>query len=580
MFASSALVILLFIVACNSLSESDTRTFGNQTCPTWFVPSNNTCKCGSTVGGTLVKCLENQNQSLLLAGFCMTYNDSTGVTVVGSCPFNYHPAVVQQVYIKLPKDVSKLNDFMCGGLNRTGQLCGKCEAGLGPVVFSYDLKCVQCLSAGYSWLVYVLVAFVPTTVFFLIVVWCRLQATTAYMNAFVFLCQIIISIVNSDPYAYLNNIPKPLYILEVAMLTFYGVWNLDFFRYIIPSFCLSSNMSLIDTLALEYAVAFYPLLLILLTYVCVELHDRGFKVLVFICKPLRICFRNRWDPKASLIHAFATFLLLSYSKLLFISYSILGSTNLYDTSGEYAGPTMVYYDATKVLFGRKHLPFAILAIFVLCIFTVAPLVILLLYPRKAFHKCLGYCRVRWHPLHAFTDAFQGWFKDGTNGTRDFRYFAGFYLIFRIVILVEVAVSTYYIWMIIILCPIIASLMFALLRPYKNDWLNILDSLLFAILALAIFFVMYNRHVAPVPLLFVAVLMFVPLIYIVSFGVYKLASHSKKLRSFCRKYRHSQAERPFQQELLVSGELESGDSDIPDRLLHPQDYEHHYGAVEQ
>ena len=183
-------------------------------------------------------------------------------------------------------------------------------------------------------------------------------------------------------------------------------------------------------------------------------------------------------------------------------------------------------------------------------------------------------------MHAFTDAFQGWFKDGTNGTRDFRYFAGFYLIFRIVILVEVAVSTYYIWMIIILCPIIASLMFALLRPYKNDWLNILDSLLFAILALAIFFVMYNRHVAPVPLLFVAVLMFVPLIYIVSFGVYKLASHSKKLRSFCRKYRHSQAERPFQQELLVSGELESGDSDIPDRLLHPQDYEHHYGAVEQ
>ena len=112
MFASSALVILLFIVPCNSLSESDAWTFGNQTCPTWFVPSNNTCKCGSTVGGTLVKCLENQNQSLLLAGFCMTYNDSTGVTVVGSCPFNYHPPVVQQVYIKLPKDVSKLNDLI------------------------------------------------------------------------------------------------------------------------------------------------------------------------------------------------------------------------------------------------------------------------------------------------------------------------------------------------------------------------------------------------------------------------------------------------------------------------------------
>ena len=29
-----------------------------------------------------------------------------------------------------------LDEFMCGGLNRTGLLCGKCQSGLGPVVFS------------------------------------------------------------------------------------------------------------------------------------------------------------------------------------------------------------------------------------------------------------------------------------------------------------------------------------------------------------------------------------------------------------------------------------------------------------
>ena len=103
MIASTVITICVLVLQCNSensklplvkaRSFSDDDTFGNQSCPTWFVPSNDTlrpCVCGSTVGGKLVKCQEDQNQSLLLVGFCMTHNDSTGVTVVGSCPFNYH----------------------------------------------------------------------------------------------------------------------------------------------------------------------------------------------------------------------------------------------------------------------------------------------------------------------------------------------------------------------------------------------------------------------------------------------------------------------------------------------------------
>ena len=573
---------LKLTVKPRSLSSDDAS--GNQSCPTWFVPSNGPsrpCVCGSTVGGILVKCQEDQNQSLLLVGFCMTRDNSTGVTVVGSCPFNYHQDHIQQVYVKLPKDVSQLNSFMCGGLNRTGQLCGKCEDGLGPSVFSYDLKCLECLPAGYGWLIYVLVAFVPTTLFFLVVVFFQLQATAAYMNAFVFLCQLITSMVNSDPYTFLN-VPVPLNILELIVFTFYGFWNLDFFRYVIPSFCLSSNLSLLGTLSLEYTVAFYPLFLIFLTYIGVELHDRGFRPLVYTCRPLRACFKNRWDPKSSLIHAFATFLLLSYSKVLFVSYNLLGITNLFDNGGNHIGPTRFYYDASIPLFGREHLPFALLAIFVLFVFIVIPVIILLLYPTRVFQKCLGCCRVRWHPLHAFADAFQGCYKNGTNGTRDYRYFSGFYLIFRIVSLTEVAVTTYYIWMIIILCPITASLMFALLRPYKNDWFNILDSLLFATLALSTFLVMYNKHVASTPQQIVALLSIVPLIYIVSFVTLKLIKlcRSKGLCSFCRKYQHLQNQQPGQHELLASGEHDTGDSGVPDRLLHPEDYDHEYGAVRQ
>ena len=33
-------------------------------------------------------------------------------------------------FIQLPSNVSLLNEFMCGPLNREGQLCGKCKDGI------------------------------------------------------------------------------------------------------------------------------------------------------------------------------------------------------------------------------------------------------------------------------------------------------------------------------------------------------------------------------------------------------------------------------------------------------------------
>ena len=51
---------------------------------------------------------------------------------------------------------SKLNSFMCGGLNRTGPLCSKYQRGMGPVVLSCKWQCVECFDkryVSYSYLV-------------------------------------------------------------------------------------------------------------------------------------------------------------------------------------------------------------------------------------------------------------------------------------------------------------------------------------------------------------------------------------------------------------------------------------------
>ena len=83
----------------------------------------------------------------------------------------------------------------------------------------------------------------------------------------------------------------------------------------------------------------------------------------------------------------------------------------------------LYYDATIEYFGDQHLPYGVLAVFVMLVFIFFPVLLLLLYPMRCFQRCLSCIGVRWHALPIFIDAFQGCYKDGTNGTWDCRYFA-------------------------------------------------------------------------------------------------------------------------------------------------------------
>ena len=407
-------------------------------CPTWFRSVNNTygtmsCVRGNSLSGTILCEQDSKNVSLLFE-YCMTYDEVNNSMAFNNCPFHYHKPDVQGLYVALPQNVCDLNDFMCGGLNRTGLLCSNCKPGLGPAVFSYTLPCLKCLDRGYGWLLYMFLATFPSTVMFLVIIICQIRITEAPMNAVIFVCQVLVSMINVNPHI-VTDVSKSSYYLTLFFLTVYGVFNLDIFRYIIPRFCVSSTMTTIQALSLEYIVAFYPLLLVVVSYICIQLHARGCKPLVYLWKPLHkccTCISQRWSPSESLVHTFAAFLLLSYSKILFVSLSLLKSGGYArDSSGEKVSSLITYYNATVPLFSTEHLPFALLAISIFAIFTVLPVLILLLYPTRVFQKCIGSCSTRWHALDAFVDAFQGYYKDGTNGTPDWRYFSGLYMIFRI-----------------------------------------------------------------------------------------------------------------------------------------------------
>ena len=79
------------------------------------------------------------------------------------------------------------------------------------------------------------------------------------------------------------------------------------------------------------------------------------------------------DIQSSIIKAFATFLLLSYVKLLNSTVDILLPVRTYDMHDKVVG-WYVYYNASYKYFSKEHLPYAITAITIFLLFILSPLI--------------------------------------------------------------------------------------------------------------------------------------------------------------------------------------------------------------
>ena len=187
---------------------------------------------------------------------------------------------------------------------------------------THELKCVRCKSGHYNWVKYLSVALLPLTAFFIIMVAFRIRVTLPPMVALVHILQPNMAPQATRIYTFALTTPalSSGSILLHIFYTIYGVLNLDFFRSVIPSKEICLELTTIHALALDYLFAFYPLFLILVTYVLIELHARNFRLLIWAWKPVQYCFnrcgvRRQWNFKSSIIEAFAGFLLLSFGKM-------------------------------------------------------------------------------------------------------------------------------------------------------------------------------------------------------------------------------------------------------------------------
>ncbi len=121
--------------------------------------------------------------------------------------------------------------------------------------------------------------------------------------------------------AHLRGNPTFIHIVSA----FISFWNLDIFRLINPPFCVNSKLTDFHDLLLEYAFTMYPLFPVVITYIGIELHARNVRLIVILWKPFHRLFhlRRSLDSRSSVIATFFTFIPLSFSKLMFITFVII-----------------------------------------------------------------------------------------------------------------------------------------------------------------------------------------------------------------------------------------------------------------
>ena len=140
---------------------------------------------------------------------------------------------------------------------------------------------------------------------YLLVVIFHIRATSSPLSALVFMSQFVVYTIrlNVPLHMYIENeVTGFPYVVLQMLLVLCGIWSLDFFRSVIPPFCVSSNIKTVHAFALEYLVAFYPILLIFITYACIKLHDNNFRPVVWLWKPFHRHFVGLHSINNQCIH--------------------------------------------------------------------------------------------------------------------------------------------------------------------------------------------------------------------------------------------------------------------------------------
>lgn len=546
------------------LQTIDSRSIGigfNVTldsCPPGYVMdySNTSCICSISSDKRIrgiVSCNEptdNENSTkhgLLMLGYWADCNED-GKLMTAQCPLGYcnYTEFRRGGLVSLPSTCDELHNSLCT-MNRAGRMCGNCTDNNSVHYHSTRFKCDECnLSPPeLGILLYIVSELVPLTIVFILVIRFDVSVTSGAVNSFILFAQLL-DFFQVTAFGSYNTLQTSLQFLTDIYWFIFGFLNLDFFRLDDLSFCLWEGASVLDVLVFKYVTTFYGFLLIALLFILLDYCN---------CAPIkRLLSCSNADGHYNIVNGICTFLVITYSQVTKVSFQILTLSNVNGPGNK----KVVFLSGETEFFTREHLKYAIPAIIVLVTYTLflplcligQPLYILVtkvLMQRRLLREdatcccCNAYGRCNnWITrLGLFCkptlDAFQSCFK------ANMRFYAGLFFFYRLIASLGFAFATtaidmYFFLEIVVIVMLTTN---AIFQPYQNNFYNIIDTLIFANLAvingISLFKTMSNQFFIDennytVIAVIQVILIYIPLVYICLLLLIKLIAHnSHKMR---------------------------------------------------
>ena len=506
MFLTRIFVSILMLGICTYIKPiAGNHLWDLNHCPLWHVRKNGKCECGARFQ---IDCQGTRFVTVGL-GTCMTWDNATQREVVHHCPL-FHKVTCPKYGLfastRIPANVSgsELNHITCNKYNRQGTHCAQCMNGYGPAPFYDSFSCADCSKYTHLWVVLLLLQLTVVTLMYLLVILFQIKGTSSPLNVLITYSQLCVC-----PFSVSTGVRVRMgcYLgstLTTVVVTIIGISNLDFVRFIIPPMCISTSLKSIDILLFDYIIAFYPIVLTIFIYIAIELHDRNCRIAVYLTIPVKKffnLFKRNWSPKTTILDTCVTFILLAYSKLHFTSINLLFAVRSYNSDGDVVpNSTVLLYDPAIRFLHSEHIPYAVLAFFVVLIFVLLPPLLLILYPTRLFKHFLNCCGFkRWDILQVIADIFQGWYKDGTEGTYDYRALSAFYFLLRFAFGGLYIILLYFRyhagWYIIGFSHVLFGTFFLMAKPYKKNWMNSFDGGVILYLGVLLLLNIYQTKVA-------------------------------------------------------------------------------------
>ena len=509
-------------------------------CPPGFKINNQgtECICADNYFGS-TRCVHDSSKAYLKNNNWMGFIPEYKGYVVALCPPKY---CYSNESSSLPNSSKVLEKQICGKYNRQGILCGECLPGYGIAINSPYYECINCTDEsiiGSNIAKYIAAVYIPLTAFFTIIILFNIRFTSGPANAFILYSQLITTTfdLSAD-----GQIPVSEKLLKVYRVP-YGIFDLQFFERFVPQLCVG-KLNALDVITLDYAVAVFPLLMIIFVIVFIKVKD----FLTSKCcnnRRFRYGIRNvpnftraqtsrrRWKVNEAILPAFATFLLLSYNKFSTTSSYLVGSQPLISDDGKTLNDSRVYFAGTisfsSDVYHRKYLP---LACVVFATFVAIPPLLLLDFPIKAFEWCISKvdCLWRHYPadkVQILLDTFQGCYKN------KMRFFSGLYFLFRLVINTAYLTTNSWLGQYFVQQMACAAMITLLIicQPYnkENKIFNTIDTLIFLNLGILNSFSFYlyslsltnpsNIALPKRPFYVQYFLVFLPLVYMLGYVIW-------------------------------------------------------------